>query len=261
MPGRPKGRYELKYVVPPDCAAAIRKYIEPYCDPDPFLFGAREYTITSLYLDTFNLAYYWAKRVHQKDRVKVRVRTYGPRAEGAVFLELKRRYGDVIAKSRAQVPRESWVRIAGAPGPLDASLVKERKRLIVEDFRAHVLGLSLRPVVSVRYDREPYVGRTEPGVRVTFDRRMRYRATSEMELPPDDREYLPFDYAGLFSPGDGSLVVVEVKFDDYIPPWVPDLVRRFDIVRVSFSKYCNAVDPILSRLWTYDPNRLAPVVV
>ncbi|MBM4394415.1 MAG: polyphosphate polymerase domain-containing protein [Deltaproteobacteria bacterium] len=261
MQARAKGRYELKYVVPPECARAAAAFVKPYCDPDPFLEGAPEYTISSLYLDTRDLAFYRAKRVHQKDRVKARVRTYGPLSEGPVFLELKRRTGDVIMKTRVQVPRERWVDLATATGPLPTLPLRPHKIRVIDDFRAHVLGLSLRPVVTVRYEREPYVGRTDPGVRVTFDRRMRYAPATTFEIAAADRDFLPFDHSGMFSPGDGSLLVMEIKFDEHYPVWVPELIRRIDVARVSFSKYCNAVDPILSRGWTYDPGRLVPVTV
>jgi len=257
---RAEGRYELKYVVPEECARAIAEHVRPYCDPDPFLEGEREYTISSLYLDTPTLAHYHQKRIHQRDRVKVRIRTYGMLSDGPVFLELKRRTGDVVVKSRARVPRERWVALASSPGPVEMPDLRALKQYVVEDFRTHVLGLAMRPVVVVRYDREPYVGRTDPGVRVTFDRRLRFLPASEFVLPSRDVDYLPFDYAGVFFAG-RSLVVLEIKFDERFPVWVPDLIRRFDLARVSFSKYCNSLERVLSCGWDHHPGRLAPVMV
>ena len=40
----------------------------------------------------------------------------------------------------------------------------------------------------------------------------------------------------------GSDVILEIKFDDRFPVWLADLVRRFDLFRTSFSKYCGCVD-------------------
>jgi len=237
----------------------VVRFIRPYCDPDPFLYGQPEYTITSLYFDTQDLLFYHQKRVHQCNRIKLRIRTYGQRAEGPVFLELKRRFRDVMVKTRARVPRESFAQIACGPGPLPDLGLRGGEQAVVEDFRLHVHNLQLRPVISIRYDREPYVGRTDPGVRVTFDRRLRYASTKEVVIPQEDRDYYPFDYPSTFFAPE-SRVVLEIKFDEYCPVWVQDLVRHFDIARESFSKYCNGLDQIQNRHWTYNPRRLVSLM-
>ena len=258
----PAARYELKYLITERKARRMADFLAAYCVPDPFLGPAGgSYCITSLYFDTLDLRLYWERKTLQPYRMKARVRTYGSRCEGPVFLELKRRCNDVMIKTRAKVPRDRWPdAVAGDPEEL-ATWAKDRAgATMIHDFRSQCVGLSLRPYVSIRYDRVPLVGRFDPGVRVTFDRGLRYRPTKDAWLAPDDREYRPFDFADVFFARE-SLVVLELKFDGTYPLWMIDAVRRFDLTRESFSKYMATVDLMLTESSTYSPTMWKSVVV
>src|SRR5262245_5553276 len=97
-------RFEFKYFVPERLVDAVRCFAEPYLERDEF--AAREpngvYRINNLYLDTPDLAFYWAHTRGNPDRFKLRVRTYGD-GRGTRFLEVKRKYRHVVIKHRAAV--------------------------------------------------------------------------------------------------------------------------------------------------------------
>ncbi len=247
-------RYEFKYHVEESLARAVARAARTWYDRDPHLPpGQSEYVITSLYLDTPRMDFYKDRVSQRFDRIKARIRTYGPRNEGPVFLEIKRRFGDTMVKSRAHVPTDLWTS-ALVPGFQDFSswgLTHSREKVVL-DFAGMCSARSLRPVVSVRYDREAYVGRMSPDLRLTFDRRLRYMPVGNVTLPPHDRDYRLMDSGTLFA-GSQSLVVMEVKFTGRHPLWMEDLLAQFDLQRRSFSKYIVAVDAMQSEADTSCP--------
>jgi hypothetical protein len=235
-------RHELKYVVPESIAQRIAAYVSAYCDRDRFLDpGETEYTITSLYLDSPDLHFYWDKKNIRWDRVKLRVRTYGLQCQGAIFAEVKRRYGDIVSKSRTIVPRETWASLVNTPTQFDPALFPSSKRHVLHDFCIQCEHMHLLPTVLVRYDREPFAGRYDRQNRVTLDRALRYRSVTDAVLAPNDDDYLPVTYGvGLFTCE--PRVVLEMKFDRGFPIWMNELVEHFDLDRGSFSKYTRCVD-------------------
>ena len=254
-------RCEYKYHISEFVAPAIATALQPDCDSDPFVAGSDgRYTITSLYLDTPRRDLYWATELQRQVRFKVRVRTYGTACEGPVFLEVKRRWGDAQVKSRVQVPRENW-RWALEPGGLAKCRswgLSPKKWQIVEDFSALVAGWNLEPVVCVRYDRVPLVGRLEPELRVTFDRGIRAFSCPDLELHAQDRDYLPVDYPHSFDSYDPRLVL-EVKFNLQFPVWLRDLTTRFDLRREAFAKYCASLRRVQADLERIRTDGRAPI--
>lgn len=234
----------------------------PWYVPDPYVpAGFDEYTITSLYLDTARLDFYRDRKTLRYDRIKLRVRTYGPANEGPVFAEIKRRFGDTQVKSRARVPKEHWRDMVMPGGPdFEAWALEPSKDRIVRDFVAQCSGRSLRPWVNVRYEREPYVGRESKDLRLTFDRRLRYAPASTLEIEADDRAYRPADFGRSFREAD-SLVILEIKFTGRFPIWLTELVGRFELARQSFSKYIVSVDLMQDEAELYCPGARRSVVV
>jgi hypothetical protein len=243
-------RYELKYLVPDSLARAIARAARTWYELDPHLApGQTEYVITSLYFDTPRMDFYEDRVCQRYDRIKARVRTYGPRNEGPVFLEIKRRFGDTMVKSRVRVPTDRWTEVLD-PGSLDLSTwgLTPAGEAMARDFAGLCAGRSLRPVVSVRYDREAYIGRMSEDLRLTFDRRLRFARMRDPVLPASDRDYRLMDSGPVFL-GTQSLVVLEVKFTGRHPLWLEELLAQFDLFRLSFSKYMGAVDTWQNDAW------------
>lgn len=81
-------RFEAKYILTEAAAQAIISYIQPYVHPDPH---GRIYPINSCYLDSDDLKLYWSSEMGEKNRFKLRVRSYSEKPEAPLFLEIKRR--------------------------------------------------------------------------------------------------------------------------------------------------------------------------
>jgi VTC domain len=91
---RSRNRFELKYLLPRERAAALCEEALPYTQDDSHGRGT-PYVITSLYYDTPDLACYWEKVDGLKCRRKLRIRHYEGAADLApdtrVFVEIKQR--------------------------------------------------------------------------------------------------------------------------------------------------------------------------
>lgn len=253
------GRCEFKYTVSEEVARAMAEFAAPWVRQDKHVPAGRTgYTITSLYLDTPDMAFHWAKKTLQPDRVKVRVRTYGDRGEGPFFAEIKRRFNDIMVKRRAIIPEDAVSAVAGheaLAGDPTTAAATQPGRAVIADFVQLVRGLALKPVVVVRYDREPFAGRYDQNTRLTFDRLLRVRPATGLVVGGDDSAFRCVDYAALFDQP-RSQVIVELKFDGRPPLWMQDLVYRFDLLRSSFSKYAAGVDVLADEGRIDSPGRL-----
>ena len=105
-------RHELKYYIPERFYPRIVSLIEPYMELDPFAQRqeTKSYLVRSLYLDTFDRRFYHEKLAGLHTRKKLRIRGYNDNTS-EVFLEIKRRYDNIIVKQRAQIEFEFLIPI------------------------------------------------------------------------------------------------------------------------------------------------------
>lgn len=234
-------RHEAKYLIHPSQVQPIRDFIQPFCQPDDNARGERpEYQVTTLQLDTPDLALYKAKEHESLHRFKVRIRTYGTDGTCPVFLEIKRKIKGVIVKSRATIPGHLWSPdIVLDPGPvIPFKTVREEHNYL--SFVRLVQELGLRPVVLVRYQRESYMGRYDNYSRLTFDRALCYRPARDWNLLPGDGHWWQMDSA-MAQNRPWSGVILELKTFSDAPLWMVDLTERFGLTRIGVCKYFTAL--------------------
>ena len=106
---------EMKFLITPACADEIRAWARGHMLPDPHAGGegGDSYRVTSLYLDTPDLAVY--ERRGSYARSKYRVRRYGE--SGLVFLERKLKTRNRVGKLRSVVPVEEMAWLEGGEAP------------------------------------------------------------------------------------------------------------------------------------------------
>ena len=135
------------------------------------------YTITTLQLDSPNLALHYAKLWDFINRFKLRVRTYGdPVGQFPIFLEVKCKYRNMVVKHRSKIPFDKWgkrlfddeiIRGITFKNSAEADNFYQFVRLTKE--------IGARPVVVIRYCRESYFGKMDSYSRITFDRKLEYQ--------------------------------------------------------------------------------------
>ena len=214
-------RYEKKYRINEAMAEALKAELSDVLIPDAY----GKSTVGNLYLDTPDdlLIRQSLNAISYKE--KLRIRSYGiPRDDSTVFLELKKKYRGVVYKRR----------VAFSLSELNAFLAngKTDKRGQIMEELTYALRFYRhpRPRGALFYEREAFFYRDEDGVRLTFDRGIRYRFTDLSPTEGTDGQLLLPDDA----------VILEIKCGGAMPLRLAHLLDQYRLFPVPFSKYGNA---------------------
>lgn len=214
-------RYEMKYIMTKKQQAAVLEAMLPYMRLDDF--GHTQ--IRNIYFDTDN--YRLVRRSIEKPsyKEKLRIRSYQRvKAQDKVFVELKKKYDDVVYKRRESLPYAdmlAWLAMEGGmPFPRDTQIGRE-----IEYFFAYYQ--TLKPKVFLSYEREAFYALDGSDFRVTFDENILARR-EELSLSGD---------AWGEALMDGDCVLMEIKTSGGIPLWMVKALTRQRLYKASFSKY------------------------
>ena len=214
-------RTEKKFLIPASIYEDLRRDVAERMDPDG---DYPEYTLCNLYYDSAMCEL--ARRSVEKPvfKEKLRVRSYGvPTPDTKVYVETKTKFKGVVYKRRVGLPwreaREFLDPALRTPPHKDSQITRE-----IEYFA----GLfCLEPKVFLAYDRIAFKGREDKSLRLTFDENIRYRL-DRLDLCEGD------DGTPLIT--DGTRIM-EVKAEGALPPFLLELLARYEIRPGSFSKY------------------------
>ncbi|NJP39721.1 polyphosphate polymerase domain-containing protein [Oscillospiraceae bacterium HV4-5-C5C] len=216
-------RHELKYLLNREQYACLLQRLQSRLLPDAF----GRSTICNIYYDTpdFRLARHSQEKPIYKE--KLRLRSYGPaQLYKPVYLELKKKYRDVVYKRRIELPLSAAVQGMQGSLPLPDTQIG-REISYFRDFYT-----DLRPAVYLSYEREAYFAQTDPNLRLTFDQTILWRTQGlQLNLPPSGRP--------LLEPGQALL---EIKTPAALPLWLVRLLTELKINKTSFSKYGRAYE-------------------
>ena len=231
-------RYECKYLLSPLAVPELRHFLSPFMRPDRFaaIRPGNRYPICSLYLDGEDLPLYQQTVGGEKNRYKLRVRTYSDREDTPVFLEVKRKVNNIVQKRRARIERRRLVPFLSRA----AADFAERDALGVDDdlgyFDAHRDRIDAKPVVKIRYLREAYESNADEPVRVTIDTELMHAAEFNSDVSHSSGRWVTTPVEG---------VIVEIKYTELCPYWVRDMVRFFDLKQQPVPKYVLSLDHML----------------
>lgn len=234
-------RYERKYLVPVELMSAVRQRLWPFIIPDAYArknsSGIYEYTVRSIYLDTYDLECYQQKSEGLQFRRKLRIRGYNTlNADSKVILEIKRKIGNRIKKHRSALLFSNLNNLLKSPD-LEQYIIQGKREESIDDARRFFFHLKKRqfsPTNLVVYEREAYQGKMDKGVRITFDKNIRSRIFPKMDSLYDDVNLKP-----LFN----DHFVLEIKyFTDQMPVWARSLVQEFKLRNDAISKYTIGYD-------------------
>ena len=224
-------RHELKYFINPAELEALRARLRGALAMDRYCVGGRPYVIRSLYFDDIEDSAFYDKQAGVMHRDKYRIRIYRY-SDKEIFLERKRKLGDLIQKSSVQITRRLCDQIiSGDPAGLYRS-----SNPLLQDMYVQMRTRLLRPRVLVDYAREAYMHPTED-VRITFDLNLRTGLHSVDLFNPK----LP-----TVCPHDRNVEILEVKFNNYLPTHIAALLSGIQAERSAVSKYilCRRFEPL-----------------
>ena len=211
-------RYEKKYLLSARKYELLWERLREHLVPDLF----HRSTVCSIYYDSddFSLIRHSLEKPVYKE--KLRLRSYNvPGPDGEVFVELKKKYKGVVYKRRVRmsaVEAERYLAGQSRP-PEDGQILREI------DFFLQTHEVS--PKAFIACEREAWVDREEPELRITFDRNLRWRDTDlHLSSGCGGEPLLP----------DGE-VLMEIKIPGAAPLWLAHLLSELEIFPTSFSKY------------------------
>ena len=224
-------RHELKYFINPAELEALRARLRPMLQMDSHCAGGRPYVIRSLYFDDIADSAFYDKQagVMHRDKYRIRIYHYSDRE---IFLERKRKLGDLIQKSSVQITRRLCDQLVeGDPTGLQRS-----DNPLLQDMFVQMRTRLLRPRVIVDYAREAYLHPAED-TRITFDLHLRSGLHSVDLFNPA----LP-----TVCPHDRNVEILEVKFNNYLPDYIARLLHGVEAERSAVSKYilCRRYEPL-----------------
>ncbi len=171
-------KFEYKYLVDENLLDRLRRALEPYVIWDRYseIRPEKHYTVKSIYFDTNRLDFYQEKLSGLKRRKKIRIRGYNDEAPDAtVFLEIKRKNGQIISKNRASLLFKNLKETSlnnGVEEYLIRSSDDENLRH-GKSFLFYLRSLNLIPTIKIFYEREAHFARMNPDLRLTIDRNLR----------------------------------------------------------------------------------------
>lgn len=242
-------RYELKYLIPFSLVEPISRYVEIFCDMDYYSRISHDsfYTINSLYFESPTY-YFMRNKTNQTGRFSLRVRSYGDAPQAPYYFETKEKVADFSKKRRGRVPLENWSDLFLNPTAVQGFDAESDPH--VQYFMGLVRTYNAHPMILTQYRRCAYLSNVDDYARVTFDRWLRYRRETDYSVIPCEGNMLNYDHTDTFGYEDVN-VILELKCERKIPVWMVDLIRRFNLTRMGFSKFES------SMLECYSPDDLS----
>lgn len=214
-----KYRHEYKHRINYCDMLMLRQRLSAVAKRDQHTVDGK-YLIRSLYFDNLSDKALMEKINGVNIREKFRIRYYN-HDTSLIHLEKKSKINGLCLKESAVLTKETAQAIVD--GDLDWMIKSENK--LVQELYSKMMGQGLRPKTIVDYVREPFVF-PAGNVRVTLDYDIRTGMNCTDFLNPDC----------LMTPT-GDDIILEVKWDEYLPDIIRDAVQLSGCRTESFSKY------------------------
>ena len=214
-----KKRFEYKYWIDWKTYSILRPRIRSLLSSDSNCDENGEYFIRSVYFDSPQRHCVREKEDGLENRKKYRARCYGKADVQKLKFEIKYRDKNKIWKNSLNLSKEQYIHFLHTKEtPSNSAFSKE----LSYDFRRFALS----PMTIVQYTREAYIYPVS-NVRITFDKHLChssfctdiFRNHPQIYAHPKDR------------------LILEVKFNDFLPPLIRSILFKQLPKRTSISKY------------------------
>lgn len=213
-------RHELKQEISPVDMLSLRQRLTAVMHRDAHTLNGK-YEIRSLYFDNLNDKALREKLDGVNFREKFRIRCYNGDAS---FIRLEKKSkinGMCLKQSTALTPEQTLSILNGS-----CAFMAESREPLLREFYLKQKHQGLRPKTIVDYTREPFV--FAPGnVRVTLDHNIKTALSCTSFL----------DNSCVTIPIKDNPIILEIKWDDYLPDIIKSAVRLEGGRLGAFSKY------------------------
>lgn len=217
-----KLRHEYKYYINALVYHELQERFRHVLQIDRHMKEGEGYLISSLYFDDPSNSAMDEKKDGTRFREKYRIRLYNNK-DDLIKLECKKKFNNYISKQWARLSREEYDRIIYG----DYDFLISRPEKVCRMLYAHHNFKLLRPVTVVEYLREAYV-HPLGNVRITFDK--------NLSASIGDLDVFNQNYETVRVPLQG-MMILEIKYDDYIPDYIRKIVHSEHMIKSAISKY------------------------
>ena len=216
-------RHEFKYAISYSDYLAMRSRLKAVMSSDPHVDGSGRYLIRSVYFDNSDDKALKEKIDGIGKREKFRIRYYNDDLS-FVALEKKMKIDSLCLKYDTVITEEEFRKILNG----DIGFMREHGDDLVKEFYAKLRYQRLKPRVLVSYVREPYIYKAG-NVRVTFDSKIRTSLFAS--------DFLAKKISNISATDTPQDMILEVKYDAYLPEIIQDIVQVPTLRQQAFSKY------------------------
>ncbi len=215
-------RHELKYVIDEGTYRVLLARLTPLMYRDSHCNNG-EYRVTSLYFDDIYDSGYNDKISGVATRRKFRIRGYNL-DPSRIMLEAKHKDDSYVSKLSKQLTDEQYRSLLAG----DCSFMKDsdsEEDVFGEFYRSNLVS-HLRPKLIVDYVREALVY-PHGNVRITFDKKLS-SCYNTIDM---------FAEEAFYSPVYTKEIILEIKYDQYLPAGIHGVLQGLNATRQSVSKY------------------------
>ncbi len=225
-------RNELKYYISYLDYVKLRNILKTTMVTDEYS-GEEGYFIRSLYFDDIWDSALYEKNAGVLNRKKFRIRIYNY-SDQVIKLERKRKYNQNTNKEDFTLTRVMFDSIMSG----DVGFLISVNNNVANEFLAEYKSKWLRPKVLVDYTREAYVMKAG-NVRITFDKKLSASSNiGDMFIDTVGRSMMP-----------DNQMILEVKYDAFLPEIIKYYLSGVDKKPLSISKYVICREALINNEW------------
>lgn len=214
------GRHELKHYINASDCAQLRARLLAVAGADENSGADGGYKVRSLYFDNYSDKVVVEKLSGQSRREKFRIRYYNDNTS-FIRLEKKSKANKLCYKESSVISAELCEALLAG----DYICLKAPDKPLLMELYSKIRCQNLRPKSIVDYYREAYVFRAG-NVRVTFDSNIRM-----------SNSVAGFLDSGLVTTPSANAIILEIKYDAYLPDIMRDVLQIGWRNQTEFSKY------------------------
>ena len=213
-------RHEYKFLISQSASALLKHRLPGIMKRDRHAGGDGRYTIRSLYFDDPRYTAFLDKVDGVDNRTKYRIRCYNGETD-LCRLERKEKRGHLTRKSGQTISGQEALLLqqrAFGEAPLQG---------LSQELWMQCVSNHLQPMVLVEYDRTPFVC-VDGNTRITLDENLRtWPYCTDLFV----------DSSGMVPVMEANEVILEVKFDDFLPGYLSQALSDIPKIPMAISKF------------------------
>lgn len=216
-------RHEIKFLCNENTACYLSNVLSTVMQKDSNVAETGKYWIDSLYFDDYAKNCVRENIEGTDPRSKWRIRIYN-NDTSMIRLECKHKQNGMCKKRSCIISNDELAALTSTDSVLSEYMGRET---LLDEFITKVVGWGYSPSAIVSYEREPFVDRLG-NTRITLDRKI----VSSNEF----YNFGKYKTNGRPVLAEGMLVL-EVKYDDFLPDIYRQIISSAMLERTAFSKY------------------------